>query len=76
MKKYRRTSLALLVAIDGALLNDGDQCSLVQLVNGVYEKSEYYLSAYSNETEDSPRILAPTTNPGSKRWHLMAMSSL
>ena len=68
---YIRTALTggttdALDGIDGAQLNDKDVC-LVFASNVSYI---YQLDASSGETESSPDIIAPDTNPGTKRWIL------
>jgi len=51
-------------AISGSLLTDGDMA--VGVVNGI--AYEYRLDATLGGSESSPRIIAPDTNPGNKRW--------
>lgn len=53
--------------IDGAGLGDGD-AAVVVLGGGVYH---YHLNATSGETENSPYIISPDTNAGTKRWVLV-----
>lgn len=53
--------------IDGALLNDGDAAQ-VTIAGGVYN---YHLNAASGAAENSPYVIAPDTNPGTKRWVLV-----
>jgi hypothetical protein len=53
-------------SIDGAGLSDGDMCS-IQLGAIHYE---YTLAGSSGATESSPFIIAPDTNPSTKRWLL------
>jgi hypothetical protein len=59
-----------LKAIDGAILNDTDLCYLVD--NGA--PRTYSLDADSGLAENSPYVVAPTTNPGQKRWILQSAS--
>lgn len=54
-------------AIDGAILNDGD-AAVVVLSTGVYH---YHLNAASGAAENSPYVIAPDSNPGTKRWVLV-----
>lgn len=68
--KYYRTALTggssnALDGIDGDDLNDGDLCDVVTSTTAFYS---YRLSASSGAAEDSPDVIAPDTNPGSKRW--------
>ncbi len=53
-------------AIDGAGLTDLD-AAIVQTDGAVYF---YHLDATSGAAEDSPNIIAPDDNPGTKRWVL------
>ena len=53
-------------AINGNLLNDGDKCE-VKTSSGV---SFYHLNATSGVSESIPNIIAPDSNPGTKRWLL------
>lgn len=77
LTRYRRTSIAAIKAINGALLNDGDLCELYEeQIDGVMQYSKYYLKATSGATENSPNILSPDLNAGSKRWHKILLSSL
>jgi len=69
---YRKTILTggtsdALDGIDGSVLNDGDECRVYTSSNILYF---YRLDATSGATEDSPDIIAPDNNPGSKRWIL------
>lgn len=50
----------------GALLDD--DAAVVVLSTGVYH---YHLNATSGATENSPYVIAPDTNPGTKRWILV-----
>jgi hypothetical protein len=52
--------------IDGSLLNDGD--GAFTLVSGVFRA--YHLDATSGATENSPNVIAPDSNAGTKRWLL------
>lgn len=54
-------------AIDGDSLSDGD-AAVVVLSTGVYH---YHLNASSGATENSPYVIAPDFNPGTKRWVLV-----
>ena len=54
-------------AIDGAGLSDGD-AAVVVLSTGVYH---YHLNATSGASENSPYVIAPDTNAGTKRWVLV-----
>ena len=53
--------------IDGAGLSDGDAATVV-LSSGVYH---YHLNASSGASENSPYVIAPDSNPGTKRWILV-----
>jgi len=71
--RYFRTSLTggtdfCMDNIDGARLNDGDTCVVVAA--GV--KYEYWLSASSGATENSPLVISPDTTDGNKRWLLVS----
>jgi hypothetical protein len=68
---YPATSLiggasGALDSIDGATLGEGDGAFVITS-DGIYV---YYLNATSGETEDSPHIITPDTNAGTKRWIL------
>lgn len=52
--------------IDGNLLTDGDAATVI-LDSGAYH---YHLDATSGEAENSPYVIAPDTNAGTKRWIL------
>jgi hypothetical protein len=74
--RYTATSLtgggtAALDKINGDNLQEGDS-ALVTTSTGHYV---YYLDADSNLTEDSPYVISPDTNPGTKRWVLVQDSS-
>lgn len=68
VKLYRKNSIVLLKAQDGNILNDGDLAVIEDPNIGDNQLIWYELEASSGATENSPSILAPTTNPGSKRW--------
>lgn len=53
--------------IDGAKLNDGDTC---QLITSSGIRYDYRVNATSGAVENSPDIIAPDTNAGTKRWVL------
>jgi len=53
--------------IDGASLNDDD----VALVDDGTNFYIYHLEATSGQTEDSPYIISPDSNAGTKRWILL-----
>lgn len=53
--------------IDGNDLNDGDAC-IVTLSTGVYF---YHLNATGGAVENSPYVIVPDTNPGTKNWELV-----
>ena len=55
-------------SIDGADLTDGD-AAVVITDSGTYH---YHLDASSGASENSPYVIAPDTNAGTKRWLLMA----
>ncbi len=76
--RYRRTLLtggtaSAVDGIDGDLLNDGDICEFYS-VSDTFDT--YRLDADSGAAENSPWIIAPDTNPGSKRWILVNPVSL
>ena len=50
--------------INGNQLNDGDKC-FVRTTTGVLE---YHLNATSGAGESGDLIIAPDSNPGTKRW--------
>jgi hypothetical protein len=52
--------------IDGANLSDTDACVVI-LLNKAYF---YHLDSDSGASESSPDVIAPDTNPGTKRWIL------
>lgn len=53
--------------IDGNDLSDGDAAIVVTATNSYH----YTLDASSGASESSPDIIAPDTNPGTKRWILV-----
>jgi len=57
------TGTSSLKSIDGDTVFHDDVC-LVVTTNGFYV---YQLESPSSETEDSPRVIAPTTNGTNKR---------
>jgi len=57
-------------SIDGAVLVDGD-AAFVNVLNVQYI---YRLDADSGAAESSPNIIAPDTNPGTKRWILQGLN--
>lgn len=71
-KYYGVTSLtgggagALDVCADGADLNDGD--GALAIISGLVYV--YRLNATSGAAENSPKVIAPDVNPGTKRWIL------
>ncbi len=72
--RYRRTLLtggvsASLDGIDGADLIDGDICEVFTIADEYYI---YRLKAISSGIENSPLIIIPDLNPGSKRWKLQS----
>lgn len=56
--------------IDGAGLADGDGAMVITSSHAY----TYILDASSGAGESSPNIIAPDTNPGTKRWLLKSMS--
>lgn len=71
---YGRTALiggasGALDELDGADLADGDGAMAIVAGDGVYC---YTLDADSGAAEASPDVIAPDTNPGDKRWILVA----
>lgn len=58
-------------SIDGADLSDGDAATVITDA-GVYW---YHLNATSAATENSPFRIAPDSNAGDKRWHLVGTTS-
>jgi len=56
---------------DGDTLSNGDFAMVIK--DNVYYP--YVLDETSGETESSPDIIAPDTNPGDKRWKLARMPS-
>ncbi|MHB8110489.1 MAG: hypothetical protein ACYDHW_10715, partial [Syntrophorhabdaceae bacterium] len=58
--------------IDGSLLSDGD-IALV-FVSGILYT--YKLNGSSSAAESSPAVIAPDTNPGTKRWELQGVRNL
>ena len=72
VKIYKRTGItggtsADMDEIDGNDLNDGDFCFVMTAPtsNKFYA---YSLDADSGVTESIPKVIAPDTNPGNKRW--------
>lgn len=68
---YAATSLigggsGALDAIDGAILSDGDASQII-IDGSVYH---YHLDATIGGSENSPYLIAPDNNPGTKRWVL------
>lgn len=61
-------AVGALDAIDGAGLSDGD-AAVVVLDSGVYH---YHLDATSGATENSPYVISPDSNAGTKRWVLVS----
>lgn len=57
---------------DGADLSDGD-AALVVIDGTTYT---YRLDATSGASEDSPNVISPDSNPGSKRWILQSMAGV
>jgi len=57
-------------SIDGATLTDND----VAFVNVANVQYIYRLDADSGAAESSPNIIAPDTNPGTKRWLLQGLN--
>ena len=57
--------------VDGDLLADGD-VAIVSVGGVIYH---YYLNASSSESENSPFVISPDTNPGTKRWLLSKMAT-
>ena len=55
--------------IDGSLLNDQDKCFTVTETAAYL----YNLDEFSGETEDVPKIIAPDTSAGNKRWKLIGV---
>jgi hypothetical protein len=69
---YPATSLTgggtgALDAIDGQNLQDGDMAKVTNST-GTYD---YYLDSTSGLSENSPRVIAPDVNAGTKRWILV-----
>jgi len=58
-------------SIDGADLSDGDAATVITDA-GVYW---YHLNATSAATENSPFRIAPDSNAGDKRWHLVGTTA-
>jgi len=58
-------------SIDGADLSDGDAATVITDA-GVYW---YHLNATSGATENSPFRIAPDSNAGDKRWHLVGTTA-
>jgi hypothetical protein len=61
----------MLDAIDGAALSDGDAAQAVVSGNNYH----YHLNASSSASENSPYVIVPDTNPGTKRWELVVPQS-
>lgn len=59
--------------LDGAALADNDIAIVVVQGGDIYP---YVLDATSGASESSPEIIAPDTNPGTKRWLLQNIRSL
>lgn len=57
--------------INGNLLADGDKCE----VRTSTDVSTYHLNATSGASESLPNIIAPDSNPGTKRWLLTSSNS-
>lgn len=55
-------------AIDGSILNEGDLATVITS-DGSYN---YILDATSGLAESSPHVIAPDTNPSTKRWILVS----
>jgi len=73
IKSYRRTLLiggsdSALDGISGAILADGDICSVY--LSGTENLYFYRLDSDSNLPEDSPNVITPDDSPGSKRFIL------
>jgi hypothetical protein len=54
--------------LDGADLNEGDVCVTFDYTNGV--TYVHYLYEGRSDVENSPWVIVPDTNPGTKRWIL------
>lgn len=72
---FDRTTLtgggsSALDGIDGASLNDGDKAFVYTSADILYV---YILDADSGQGENSPYIISPDLNPGSKRWILQSL---
>lgn len=63
---YAYGSLTDLAALDGAVLADGDGAVVIS-DDGFFA---YLLDASSGASENSPYVISPDTNAGSKRWLL------
>lgn len=59
-------------ALDGNILADLDIAVTVVLGSGVFF---HILDADSGAAEDIPRVIAPDTNPGTKRWLLQPVTA-
>ncbi len=59
-------------AIDGSILADGDGAVVITAT----DMYGYTLDAASGASEDSPNVIAPDTNPGTKRWILLNMVAI
>jgi hypothetical protein len=55
-------------SLDGNVLNDYDYAIVMNRTSG--ESAFFDLVAASGATANGTTIIAPTTNPGTKRWHL------
>lgn len=58
-------------SIDGAILEDGYTATVIK-DSGVYW---YHLNATSGAAANSPFRIAPVTNAGDKRWHLVGTTA-
>lgn len=57
-------------SIDGATLNDGDKAFVYTSGDILYV---YLLDADSGQAENSPYVISPDSNAGSKRWKLQSL---
>lgn len=60
-------SIGALDSIDGTILNDQD-AAFVKIDTGIYV---YHLDETSGASESSPYVIAPDSNPSTKRWILI-----